>query len=239
MRTRIDRKTLASIYLRGHGIEIGALQFPVKLPRSVKVRYVDRLTVSELRKHYPELDSYKLVKVDILDDGETLATIGDASQDFVIANHFLEHCENPIKAIMNFLRVLREGGILFLAIPDKRYTFDNKRETTSFDHLLRDYKEGPEGSRNKHLQDWVVNVEGVKDEASVKKRVEELDEMNYSIHFHIWTPKEMFDLFNKLDELFCLPIEILLFVKHEGDVVFIIKKHTGQNVTNLQKESLE
>jgi len=89
MRTRIDRKTLASIYLRGHGIEIGALQFPVKLPRSVKVRYVDRLTVSELRKHYPELDSYKLVKVDILDDGETLATIGDASQDFVIANHFL------------------------------------------------------------------------------------------------------------------------------------------------------
>jgi predicted SAM-dependent methyltransferase len=229
MRTRLDRRTLASIYLRGHGIEIGALQFPLKVPRSAKVRYVDRLTVPDLRKHYPELNSYKLVKVDIVDDGETLGTIGDASQDFVIANHFLEHCENPIKAIMNFLRVLREGGILFLAIPDKRYTFDNKREVTSFDHLVRDYEEGPQGSRNKHLQDWVITVEGLKDEAGIQKRIEELDAINYSIHFHNWTQKEMLDLFNQLDERFGLPIEILLFMKHEGEVVFIIKKQSDRS----------
>ena len=174
MRTPFDRKTLASIYLHGNGIEVGALQFPLKLPRSAKVRYVDRLTIPDLRKHYPELESYKLAKVDILDDGETLGTIGDATLDFVVANHFLEHCENPIKAVTNFLRVLREGGILFLAIPDKRYTFDRKREVTSFHHLFRDYEEGPQSSRNEHFKDWVTNVEGLKDEERFKDGLKNL-----------------------------------------------------------------
>ena len=117
MRTPFDRKTLASIYLHGNGIEVGALQFPLKLPRSAKVRYVDRLTIPDLRKHYPALESYKLAKVNILDDGETLGTIGDATLDFVVANHFLEHCENPIKAVTNFLRVLREGGFCSSPFP--------------------------------------------------------------------------------------------------------------------------
>jgi predicted SAM-dependent methyltransferase len=226
MRIRFDRKALASVYLRGHGIEIGGLQSPLKVPWSAKVQYIDRMTVPELRRHYPELKSYKLVEADIIDDGETLGTIEDASQDFVIANHFLEHCENPIKAVTNFFRVLREGGILYLAIPDKRYTFDKKREVTSFDHLVRDYEKGPQASRKEHLEDWVINVEGQKDEIAIQKRIRELDEMNYSIHYHNWTQKEMFDLFRQLDKRFGLPIEILQFVKHEAEGVFIIEKQS-------------
>ena len=112
---RVDREVLASVYLRGSGIEIGALQGPLRVPRAVKVRYVDRMTVADLRKQYPELKYHKLVDVDIIDDGESLSTIGDASQDFVIAIHFLEHCENPIKAVSNFVRVVREGGFFSFA----------------------------------------------------------------------------------------------------------------------------
>ena len=36
-----------------------------------------------------------------MDDGERLATIADATQDFVIANHFLEHCQDPLGALGN------------------------------------------------------------------------------------------------------------------------------------------
>jgi len=220
---RLDREDLASVYLRGSGIEIGALSNPLKVPSSVKVRYLDRMSVSDLEKQYPEVKSYPL-RVDIIDDGETLGTIRDTSQDFVIANHFLEHCQNPIKAVVNFVRILRDGGILFLSLPDRRYMFDKKREVTSFDHLVRDYTEGPEQSRSEHLRDWVINVEQIRDEEQIQRQVHELSRTDYSIHYHVWTQREMFYFFDQMKERFHLPLEILLLMKHEAEVIFIIRK---------------
>ena len=225
-KTGIDRDALACIYLSGNGIEIGALHVPTKLPRSAKVRYVDRLSIPELRKHYPELNSHKIAQVEIICDGETLDAIEDSSQDFVIANHFLGHCENPIKALTNLVRVLRSGGILFLSIPDKRYTFDKNRQVTSFSHLVQDFVEGPSLSRNEHFRDWATNVENKMREETIQRRVGELTSMNYSIHFHVWTQKEMCELFFRLKEQFLVPIELQLFMKRAGEVVFIFKKET-------------
>jgi hypothetical protein len=68
------RETIARVYLRGNGIEIGALHHPLKVSRWARVKYVDRLSVPDLREQYPELDSEDLVNVDILDDGESLRT---------------------------------------------------------------------------------------------------------------------------------------------------------------------
>jgi SAM-dependent methyltransferase len=106
---------IARQYLAGNGIEIGPLQRPLNVPDSDKVQYIDRLPIEELRKQYPELKDHKLIEPDIIDSGEELSKIKDNTLDFVIACHFLEHCENPIKAIQNMLRVLRSGGILFIA----------------------------------------------------------------------------------------------------------------------------
>ena len=89
------------------------------------MRYVDRMPVTLLRRHYPELDELPLVEIDdVGDDGERLQTIEAQSQDFVIANHLLEHTEDPISTIRNWLRVLRPGGVIYMAVPDKRHTFD-------------------------------------------------------------------------------------------------------------------
>ncbi len=223
---RLDREALASIYLSGVGIEIGALHNPLGVPPSAKVRYVDRMPLSDLRKQYPELKSYKLVNVDIIDDGETLRTVGDATQDFVIANHFLEHCENPINAVVNFIRILREGGILYLSVPDKRYTFDKKRQVTSLDHLIHDYEEGPTSSREEHFRDWVVNVEQKRNKAEIQHRINELNSINYSIHYHVWTQNDMFNFFAMLNDRMNLPIETQLFFKHNMEDIFIIKKQS-------------
>ena len=62
--------------------------------------------------------------MDVIDNGETLQTLPDARQDFVVANHFLEHCQDPIGTIVNHFRVLKPGGVLFMAVPDKRWSFD-------------------------------------------------------------------------------------------------------------------
>src|SRR5437763_15908927 len=59
------RVALARLYLRGEGIEIGALHNPLPLPRRAKARYVDRLSVADLRRQYPDLRDKPLVKVDI------------------------------------------------------------------------------------------------------------------------------------------------------------------------------
>src|SRR5881396_3838492 len=124
------RDVIGAVYLRGHGVEIGAAHQALNVPSSARVTYVDRMSADDLRKTYPELGDLPLAHVNIIDNGETLTSIGDGTQDFVIANHFLEHCENPIQTLQSLFRVTKPGGIVFMAIPDKRYTFDVDRPCT-------------------------------------------------------------------------------------------------------------
>ena len=157
--TRLNaRKRIASRYLQGEGIEIGALHNPLPVRKNVHVRYVDRLPLSELQKHYPDLDPHRMVSLDSIDDGETLSTISDDSLDFIIANHFLEHCENPIGTIRNHLKKVKTGGILFYVIPEKTYTFDKERTLTEFNHLIDDDVVGTEISRRDHFHEYVHSV---------------------------------------------------------------------------------
>ena len=168
LKIKPDKRTfLAKQYLRGRGIEIGALHLPLVLPWGAHVKYIDRKTVKALRQEYPELRAFPLVRVDIVDDGKKLEKIKSESQDFLIANHFLEHCENPIGAIESFLRVLKKGGILYMAIPDKRFTFDINRPITKLKHLLKDYTGGVASSREEHYREWAYFVD--------KKSGEELE----------------------------------------------------------------
>jgi len=222
--TRLDREVLSSRYLKGTGIEIGGLHNPLRVPKGATVKYVDRMTVTDLRKHYPELASEKLTDVDIIADGETLSTIGDCTQDFVIANHFLEHCENPILALENMFRVMKTGGVLYLGIPDKRFTFDSGREVTSFDHCLRDYREGPAWSREGHFHDWVVTVDNTPEKDKAAQRVKELMAMNYSIHYHVWTQTEMMQLLLGMREATSVLFDLDAFLMNEGEAIFILRK---------------
>src|SRR5258708_4169680 len=68
------RRRMAGQYLRGTGLELGALHSPLEVT-GVNVRYVDRMAVADLRRHYPELAGFALTPVDIIDDGEKLSTI--------------------------------------------------------------------------------------------------------------------------------------------------------------------
>jgi SAM-dependent methyltransferase len=189
LRFRTTRRRLAKHYLRGSGLEIGALHCPLSLPASATVRYVDRMDCAGLREHYPELSKETLVDVDIVDDGEKLSTRPDASADFIIANHFIEHTQDPLGTLSNHLRVLRPRGILYLAVPDRRRTFDSDRPPTPLDHVVRDHREGPAWSRPIHQEEWARLVDKVPI-SEVPARVRALEQSDYSIHYHVWTPSE-------------------------------------------------
>ena len=220
-----NREMVAARYLTGEGIEIGALYNPLKVPASAKVKYVDRLSVEDLRKQYQELNAVELVEVDIIDNGELLETIPDKSQDFVIANHFIEHCQDPIRAIANILRVLKNGGILYLAVPDKRYSFDRDRPVTTIDHLLRDYQEGPALSKKQHFEEWVRLVNKVEDENQAQWQINELLKIDYSIHYHVWTQAEFLEFILFVREKITREFEVEMCLKNDTEFITILRKH--------------
>jgi SAM-dependent methyltransferase len=217
------RSQIATRYLFGSGIEVGALHQPQWVPANVQVRYVDRMTVAELREQYPELANCNLVNVDIIDDGETLQSIADASIDFVIANHMIEHCQNPIGTIKQHLRVLKPGGILYMAVPDKRYTFDKQRPVTSLEHLIRDYTEGHDYSKLSHFEEWVRLAENIP-EHQVTARVQQLLEIDYSIHFHVWTQVEFLELLLYCRQKLSFNFDIELMQTNGIEFIVIMKK---------------
>lgn len=217
------RQQIASRYLIGTGIEIGALHSPLEVPSGVKVRYLDRMPVNQLRQQYPELAECNLVELNIIDDGETLTSVADESQSFVIVNHMIEHCQNPISSLKHWLRVLKPNGILYLAVPDKRYTFDSDRPVTPLEHLIRDYTEGPKWSMNHHFEEWTRLVDKVSED-KVAVRTKYLADINYSIHFHVWTQVEFLELLLYCQNHLFLKMEIELLQKNGIEFIVILKK---------------
>jgi SAM-dependent methyltransferase len=227
------RAEFAARYLFGEGLEIGALHQPLAVPAHARVSYVDRMKTDELRREYPELAEWDLTEVAVVDDGETLATVADASQDFIVANHFLEHCENPIGTIETHLSKLRPGGILFYAVPDKRFTFDFRRPVTPIEEMIADYDEGPERSRAEHYEEWcrlVINEEstGTAEQAAseewVTNRARELEAAKYSIHMHVWTQAEFLQLILACRERFGNGFDVEATARRAIEFMVVLRK---------------
>jgi SAM-dependent methyltransferase len=218
------RYAISERFLAGEGIEIGALHYPLHTSRRATVRYVDRLDVGGLRLHYPELTAFDLVDVDIVDDGETLDSIGDGQLDFIIANHMLEHTENPLGTIRNHLRKIRGGGVLYYAVPDKRCGFDGARPLTSFEHLVRDDREGTAISRLDHLEEWVRLVDGVTRPDEVTARVRALDNINYSIHFHVWHEDSFMQFLRRASRYLGYAFVVAHWERNTNEFIAVLRK---------------
>jgi predicted SAM-dependent methyltransferase len=215
------RRELADRYLHGEGIEIGALHRPLVVPSEASVRFVDRHDAAGLRRHYPELDALPLVPVDIVDDGETLETLPDGSVDFIIANHFIEHTQSPLATLRNHLRVLKPGGVLYLAVPDKRHTFDVSRPVTDLEHVVRDLEDGPAWSREQHFREWALHVDKA---ADVEAHAAKLMADDYSIHFHVWTPDAFVELLEHARSGLGLPLEIEQLQPNQHEFIAILRR---------------
>jgi SAM-dependent methyltransferase len=219
--TAAKRKRLA-VWLTGDGIEIGALHRPLAVPATAQVRYVDRMTEPDLRQHYPELAGQTFAPVSIIGSAYDLTQVADGALDFVVANHLVEHLDYPIKGFREFARVLRPGGILYMALPDARVGIDQDRALTSLDHLMEEHRHGANGSRRTHYLEWVTQSEKQMDDP--EKRAQRLMDMDYSIHFHCWRPDTFLDFFFAAKREVDLPLNVVAFAPPEfaGDDEFIL-----------------
>lgn len=119
---------------------------PLPLPPSALARYIDHHTAEELRQLCAD-DCSRIVDTDILADGFTLNCIADTSQDFVVANHVLEHATDALGTLRNWLRVLRPGSVLFVAVPIGARCADHDRAVNTVEHFLEDRRLTAAGDR--------------------------------------------------------------------------------------------
>lgn len=218
------RDALANLYLIGEGIEIGALDYPIRVANGSRISYVDREPLEVLKRTYPQLSFIQ--PPDIVDDGERLSTISDASQDFVVANGFLEHCRDPIGAIKNFMRVLKPGGVLFMAVPDKRMTFDVDRPVTPFAHLMQEHLEDSAETRREHFREAMRYIVGITDPDEIERHVErDMREVGHT-HYHVWRQEDQLVLLSSLKTEAGLDVEVEAFVSDQarGEGILILRK---------------
>jgi SAM-dependent methyltransferase len=226
----VVREDLARRYLTGDGIEIGALTTPLRVPPDVRVRHVDRLDrAGLLREEGPcsvalGLDASAIPEIDVVDDAGTLATFEDGSVDFVVANHVLEHLEDPVEALQNLLRVTRVGGVVFITLPDARQTFDISRQRTSVEHLLRDHEQGPVVSRHAHYAEWARTIECLPEDR-VPARVAEFAAQDARHHFHVWELEGFLELLRVLP----LPAELLEARAYSLEFAAVLRKTDTPN----------
>jgi predicted SAM-dependent methyltransferase len=202
-----DWRKYFSDKLRGRGLEIGPLHRPLQTHPGMNVEYVDRHTVAELRAEYPELRELPLVEPHIISDAETLRGVPDASYDFLISAHVIEHMKSPLSALESWFRVLKPGGLLYLIVPDKRATFDVRRVRTTLGHIVLDYYQ-PSAERDfEHYLDYAIHVQNAEWHTMLQE-ARRLAETDYSIHFHVFLPSDVLNLLRWFSKNI-RPIEIL------------------------------
>lgn len=225
------RVFLANKYLRGSGIEIGPAEHPLPVPHWTKVKYVDEISTEDLIKLYPYLKGHDLVHVDVVDDGQRLAKFKDNSQNFVIANHFYEHIIDPIKTLRNFYRVLKSDGVIFMAIPDKRFTFDKMRPVTPLSRLKKFHNDPKAAEAGK----WPMFVESAKliegkSGSEIQKRAQELYDQKFSVHLNVWAQHDLLDLILYIIREYKLDLDFETVVKNEHEIILIMKKQAKSKV---------
>jgi SAM-dependent methyltransferase len=141
----VDRvaKLLECIDVKTHrGLEIGALHHPILSKAKAHVFYVDHADTTALAETYVGHDEVDdIAEVDFVwNDRSLIDVVGTTAPfDFVIASHVIEHVPNPVGWLQEVAEVLGPGGILSLAIPDKRYSFDARRGVTGVADILDAY----------------------------------------------------------------------------------------------------
>lgn len=179
--------------LSGRGLEIGPLHRPLVTHSAMKMDYIDRMTVEQLRSHYPELKDLPLVEPTIIGDAETFANVPDKSYDFVVSAHVIEHMRNPLGSIEQWCRVIKPGGKLYLIVPDKRVIFDKQRVRTTLEHLILDYYRPSRERDLEHCLDYGVFVHNKRGSEAIKE-MDNIVNTDYSIHFHTFIPQDLVNI---------------------------------------------
>lgn len=199
MENRLNlRDRFAEKYLSGFGIELGAQQVPTKTSRQAKVEYVDVISNEDLVSRY-RLPEAQLVKLAHVIDGNNLSIYEDEELDFVIANHVLEHFDDPVGGLKEWMRILKNGGRLFITLPNHRANcYDMGRTPVTEQHLELDYLdfEGRSERNFQHYADFAKSLYGWTDINAIESQARTWIEAGDRHHYHVYDKSSVRSVFS-------------------------------------------
>lgn len=140
------------INLNGRGLEIGAYSQPTVLKSECNISYLDVQSREALIDGLPDKsEACRIPPVDYICTSGDYTSVAPGPFDYIIANHVFEHVANPISWLQMVSRMLVVDGVLFLSVPDKKYTFDKYRPDTPLSHILHDYFTGVQTTSMEHV----------------------------------------------------------------------------------------
>lgn len=149
--------------VNGRGLEIGPSFNPLlRKSDGYNIQIVDHLSAEGLREKYKDanVDLASIEEVDYVSDGGPISgLIGKPHTfDFCIALHVIEHTVDLIGFLIDCQALLKEGGVLVLAVPDKRFSFDVLRPICTTGDIVQAHLEGRKRhSLGKMLDEFAYN----------------------------------------------------------------------------------
>ncbi len=138
------RRLTEQCNLEGKGLEIGPSYNPICPKRKgFDVETIDCLDADGLRERYgndPNSQSliWQIEDVDYIWNGEDYSELTKKENyyDYILASHLIEHTTDFIGFLQQCAAMLKEDGILSLAVPNKHNCFDFFRENTSLSQVI-------------------------------------------------------------------------------------------------------
>jgi SAM-dependent methyltransferase len=123
-------------------------------------------------------------------EGADPQLVPSAQYDFVLSSHMIEHTANPLRALSEWRRVLRPGGMLILVVPHRDGTFDHRRPITTMAHLIEDFERDTREDDVTHASEALQLHDlsrdpGVTDVRAFRERIARNAEMR-SLHHHVF-----------------------------------------------------
>ena len=229
-------KFLKSKFINQNGLEIGGPSFAFTekgfLPLYSVVGNLDGCNFSNQTVWEGEIKSglnYKYgvrTGTQFILDGGSLMEIADNSYDFVLSCHSLEHMANPIKALAEWKRIIKDNSYVLLILPHKDNTFDRNRPITHMDHLINDLENNTLENDVTHFQE-VLSLHdlsldtGIKDMEALRLRTSENYD-NRCVHHHVFNTPMVAQMVDYAGFKIC---EIQHF--NPFHIIFLLKKPNG------------
>jgi SAM-dependent methyltransferase len=223
----------------GRGLEIGPYDQPTLVKSEANICFLDVQPREALVAAVPDKNqAAKIPEVDFVCVSANYREAIDVTFDYVIANHVLEHVPNPIAWLQMIAGMLVDDGVLFLSLPDKKFTFDKYRPDTPLSHVLHDYFTGVDTISREHMLETELyyDMEFIGREMRLEQRLDlERLRASYDIKLHPGVHCHVFQT-ETFQDKFLKPLQFLGLVPFEMVAFRGAQAHTGGEFSMVLKK---
>lgn len=236
--------------LAGRGLEIGPYDQPTVLKSEADISYLDWKTREQLAAEcsHPEL-AKNIPEIDYVVTSNNYRAYTSDQFDFIIANHVMEHVPNMIQWLIDINAMMKDGGVLFLALPDKNFSFDCYRPDTALSHFVAEFFLGVVDIPIEHL----IEVEMYYDMEFIGEKMDISERLSWpriqaaiargphvGIHSHVFRSSSILNkVLKPLFMMGLVPFHVVDFIPARGETggeMLIVLRKGGDNVGVGTKE---